>query len=159
MPRHLTAFLCAALLAITPAHAHAQGGSAPMVIHPTNDDFETVKENLEIAITGQGLLVSGTLHVSDMLHRTVTDLGYEQNVYAKAESLEFCSAALSHRMIRVHPANLAVCPFTIGIYTLRDNPEQVYVAYRRPILAGDNAAEAQQAVANLLREVVAEAIE
>ena len=158
MPRHLTAFLCPVLLAIAPACAFAQQ-HGPMVVHETDDDFPTVKENLEMAITGQGLLVSGTLHVSEMLHRTAADLGYDQNVYAKAESLEFCSAALSHRMIRVHPANLAVCPFTIGIYTLRDDPQQVYVTYRRPMLAGDAATEAQQAVETLLREIVAEAVE
>jgi len=159
MLRTLNLLLVALMLCVSASYAAEPSQDATTVVHRTDMDFETVKENLTTAITGQGLLVSGTLHVSEMLHRTAADLGYDKNVYAKAESLEFCSAAMSHRMVRAHPANLTICPLTIGIYILDEDPDTVYVAYRRPVLAGGSAGEAQQSLAGLLAEIVAEAIE
>ncbi len=100
--------------------------SEPVLTFTADDDYESVKENLQLAITGQGLRISGTLHVQEMLARTSKDLGYDSNIYAQAESFEFCSADISHRMIRADPRNLTVCPFTISFYTLAANPEQVF---------------------------------
>ncbi len=104
------------------------------------------------------MLVSGTLHVQDMLTRTGKDLGFEENVYLRAESVEFCSALMSHLMVSADPRNLVVCPFTIAAYELAENPGQVYIAYRKQFLAGE-AGEATNAVIEMLDEIAREAAE
>ncbi|MCP5017164.1 MAG: DUF302 domain-containing protein, partial [Ketobacter sp.] len=38
-------------------------------------------------------------------------------VFKKAESIEFCSALMSHRMMSADPSNLVLCPFTIAVYS------------------------------------------
>ena len=129
-----------------------------MLKKQVSDDFETTKENLEMAITGKGLRVSGTLHVSEMLNRTGKDLGFDKPIFAKAESLEFCSALISHKMAVADPANISVCPFTIAIYTYHNKPETVYVSYRLPKLLGDASAVTQD-IETLLAEIVEEATE
>jgi len=123
-----------------------------------SDDFETTKENLEMAITGKGLRVSGTLHVSEMLNRTGKDLGFDKQIFAKAESLEFCSALISHKMAVADSANISVCPFTIAVYSYTEKPETVYISYRLPTLLGD-AAEVTQDIKTLLDDIVTEATE
>jgi len=129
----------------------------PIMLYRSNETFETVKENLETAITNQGLSVSGTLHVSEMLTRTGPDLGFPKPVYQQAESLEFCSALMSHRMTQASPLNAAICPFTIALYVKTEEPNQVYVAFRKPQLAGD-AQAVTEAVNTLLTTVVREAL-
>ena len=123
-----------------------------------SDDFETTKENIEMAITNKGLRVSGTLHVSEMLNRTGKDLGFEKQIFAKAESVEFCSALISHKMAIADSANISVCPFTIAIYSYKEKPEAVYISYRLPTLLGE-ATEVTADIKTLLAEIVEEATE
>ncbi|MEN8166011.1 MAG: DUF302 domain-containing protein [Pseudomonadota bacterium] len=131
--------------------------SGPMVIFKSAEPFEDVIENIKMAIEERGMLVSGTLHVSDMLNRTGADLGYRQ-VFERAESVEFCSASISHRMTQVAPQNMAICPFTISVYIRSDEPDQLYVAYRRQQLAGD-AAAVTATIDELLNGIVEDSIE
>ena len=53
---------------------------------------------------------------------------------------------------------MGICPFTIAIYILREEPKRVYVAYRVPSLAGD-AKKVLGEVINLLDGVVRDSIE
>ena len=53
---------------ITPAHL-------PIVIYQSNEDYDELKSNLEMAITGRGMLVMNVLHISNMLERTANDTG------------------------------------------------------------------------------------
>ena len=129
----------------------------PIVVYPSEESFEDVIENIKMAIEERGMLVSGTLHVSDMLNRTGPDLGYQQ-VFNKAESVEFCSASISHMMTQVAPQNLTICPFTISVYIKSDEPDQLYVAYRRQHLAGE-AGEVTAAIHELLDGIVTDSIE
>ena len=129
-----------------------------MVKKSVDDDFETTKENLELAITGKGLRVSGTLHVSEMLNRTGKDLGFNKQIFAKAESIEFCSALISHKMAVADPANISICPFTIAVYSYTEKPEQVHVSYRIPHLLGD-ADEVSDDIKTLLADILEEATE
>ncbi|MES9888540.1 MAG: hypothetical protein ABW140_17160, partial [Candidatus Sedimenticola sp. 6PFRAG1] len=76
----------------------------------------------------------------------------------KAESLEFCSVLLSHKMSSAHPANLSICPLTIGIYVKAGEPENTYVTYRRPVMLGE-AGEATAALTDLFESVIDEALE
>jgi uncharacterized protein (DUF302 family) len=162
-----TFFVLSYTLSISLAIAEEKSNSTVEVAAPVttqivkkqvSDDFETTKENLEMAITGQGLRVSGTLHVSEMLNRTGKDLGFDKQIFAKAESLEFCSALISHKMAVADSANISVCPFTIAVYSYTKKPETVYVSYRLPTLLGD-AAEVTQDIKTLLDDIVAEATE
>ena len=128
----------------------------PIVVTQVKDEFDAIKENIELAITGKGLKLSGTLHVSNMLNRTGKDLGFDRQIFEKAESVEFCSALISHKMAIASPENISVCPFTIAVYTYKNKPDTVYIAYRRPQLAG-NAEEVSKDIDNLLSSIVEEA--
>ena len=130
----------------------------PIVVKEISGDFDSVKENIEMAITDKGLLVSGTLHVSEMLNRTGKDLGFDKAIFEKAESVEFCSAVISHKMAIADPANITVCPFTVAVYTYATKPETVYVSYHKPALMGD-AKEVTQEINDLLSSIVTEATE
>jgi uncharacterized protein (DUF302 family) len=128
----------------------------PVKIYTSEESFEDVIENIKIAIIDRGMLVSGTLHVSDMLNRTAPDLGFTE-VFSQAEAVEFCSAPISHKMAQAAPENIVVCPFTIAAYVRKDQPGQVYVAYRLPLLAGD-AEAVTTAILEMLDGIVQDAI-
>jgi uncharacterized protein (DUF302 family) len=141
----------------TYAMANETGDSAAAVkVFKSEEPFEDVVENIKMAIIERGLLVSGTLHVSDMLNRTARDLGYSE-VFAKAESVEFCSALISHEMAQAAAENIALCPFTIAVYQQHAAGEQVYVAYRLPHLNG-NAKEATAKIIALLEGIIEDSI-
>jgi uncharacterized protein (DUF302 family) len=147
----LLAWVGSALAAEAPADA-----GAPMKIYRSGERYEDVVENIKIAIIDRGMLVSGTLHVSDMLNRTGPDLGFSQ-VFAKAESVEFCSALISHKMSQAAPENITICPFTIAVYVRQSEPDKVYVAYRRPLLSGDDG-QVTAAIVEMLDGIVRDAI-
>ncbi|MEW8027783.1 MAG: hypothetical protein AB2792_03455 [Candidatus Thiodiazotropha sp.] len=137
------------------ANGPADSPSAVKVFK-SEEPFEDVVDNIKMAIVERGLLVSGTLHVSDMLNRTAPDLGYTE-VFTKAESVEFCSAVISHKMAQAAPENIAICPFTIAVYVKREDPQQVYVAYRSQHLAG-KAKEATDEIITLLEGIIEDSI-
>ncbi len=125
-------------------------------IYPTEEAYEDVVENIKMAIIERGMLVSGTLHISDMLNRTGPDLGFP-DVFEKAESVEFCSALISHKMAQAAPENVVICPFTIAVYVTKAQPGTVHVAYRVPRLAGE-ADEAIGEILELLDGIVEDSI-
>lgn len=132
--------------------------AAQTKIATTDDDYDSVKENVEMAITDRGLIVSGTLHISDMLNRTAKDLGIEKPIYKKAEGIEFCSAKISHKMAQVDPTNVSMCPFTVVIYQLNSSPEKTNVVYRFTKLNGDGAV-LEKEITDLLQGIVEDAVE
>ncbi len=130
-----------------------------MIVYRAKDDFETVKLNLETAITDRGVTISNTLHINEMLRRTGNDLGFPNPVYLKAEALEFCSALFAHRMMQADPANIAACPLTITVYVTVTEPKQVYVAFHKPKLMKSSAAlakELEEWLHGIVREAVTE---
>jgi uncharacterized protein (DUF302 family) len=129
-----------------------------VVVYRAKDDFETVKLNLETAITDRGVTINNTLHISDTLNRTGKDVGFPNPVYVKAEALEFCSVLLAQRMMRANPANVAACPLTIAIYSTVAEPKQVYVVFRKPMLAAPSQPLAQE-IEDWLRSIVRDAVE
>ena len=144
------------MLGAGPSWSEEENGS--VVVYPADSDFEDVVENIKMGVEDRGMLVSGTLHVQEMLARTGKDLGFDKNVYLHAESVEFCSALMSHRMVAADPRNLVICPFTIAAYELAAEPGQVYIAYRKQFLTGD-ADEATKAVMTMLDDIAREAAE
>ena len=131
---------------------------SPIVVYQSDGDYDDIKANLEMAITDRGMLITNTLHISDMLERTASDTGLDKKLYQQAESLEFCSILMSYKMSLAHPANLAICPLTIGIYKGIDETDRIHVVFRRPQLLGD-AEQVTQAVTGLLVGIVQEALE
>ncbi|HYA37970.1 MAG TPA: DUF302 domain-containing protein [Candidatus Methylomirabilis sp.] len=128
-------------------------------LYTTRGDFDSVREDVEIAITNRGLVVDHVSHISDMLERTGKDLGLAGNIYGKAESLQFCSATVSRRMMQADPSNIVFCPYIVVIYTLPKDPKTVYVGYRRPQLVGSDASRTSlKAVEDLLDGIVKEAL-
>lgn len=123
----------------------------------TDESFESVKESVEMAITDRGLIISGTMHISDMLNRTGKDLGITEPIFKKAEGLEFCSAAISHKMAQVDPGNVAMCPFTVVIYQLNSNPDETHVGYQRIRLNGDGAA-VEKEILEIMQGIVDDSI-
>jgi uncharacterized protein (DUF302 family) len=124
--------------------------------YPSQADFAATRENLKNAVTNQGLLISGEMHLGEMLQRTGPDLGFEQ-VFAQVESIQFCSALMAHRMIQANPSNLGTCPFSVLIYARSESPDKVYLAFRVPQLAGDESGELAQAIRGMLDTIVSEA--
>ena len=95
-------------------------------------DFHDVAADVRSAITGKGLNIANVLHASEMLHRTGPAFGYRNNTYLNAETYEFCSASISHKLARQNPDNIVLCPFTISVYVVRDEPDHVRLSYRIP---------------------------
>jgi uncharacterized protein (DUF302 family) len=150
---------CFLLLILSNGHPWAKespAGDSPVRIFTSEEDFEDVVDNIKMAIVERGLLVSGTLHISDMLNRTGPDLGFPK-VFSKAESVEFCSALISHKMAQAAVENVVSCPFTIAVYVKVSEPDRVYIAYRKPHLVGESK-EADQAIVNLLEGIVQDSL-
>ena len=155
--RQLLFVLILALTGMAQAADEPAESAGPIVIHPVDGSFEDMIDNIKMAIEERGMLVSSILHASDMLNRTGPDLGYKP-VFKRAEAVEFCSAVLAHRMTQAAVENVTLCPFTIAVYIRADAPEQLYVAYRRPQLAG-NAADVTSAIYEMLEGIVRDSIE
>jgi uncharacterized protein (DUF302 family) len=125
-----------------------------------NDEYAVIRDNLEQAIIGRGLVITGVSHVGDMLTRTGVDLGNTRQVYVHAEVLEFCSAVLSRRMMEADPANIVYCPYGIAIYERADQPGKIYLAHRR--LQGQGSGEVIETMKEidaLLDSIIQEALE
>jgi uncharacterized protein (DUF302 family) len=153
---YLGALLAAlASVAATPAGATEPNGQViddQFVVYQTRGDFDFILGGVRMAVVNQGLQVRDIMHLDRMLERTGRDLGLEPMPYRQAESVEFCSAYLAHLMAEAHPANPTTCPLTVYVYTRRDTPNTVYVAYEKPRYAGD-AAKAEAETERLLRRI------
>ena len=126
----------------------------------TEDGYEVIRDNLEQAIIGRGLVVSSISHVGDMLARTDLDLGTNQQIYAHAEVLEFCSYALSRRMMEADPANIVFCPYGIAIFERADQPGKVYLGHRRLQGLGSGVVnETMKEIDALLDDIIQEAMD
>lgn len=132
----------------------------PYKIYKTQGKYESVKQDIEIAITNRGLVVDHTSHIGKMLERTGKDLGLTQQVYGDAGSMQFCSAVVSRKTMEADPTNIAFCPYIIFYYTLPKDPNTVYVGYRRPLRADGTPAShaALQEVEKLLDGIVKDAL-
>lgn len=147
------------------------------------NDFFNVKEDITLAIQGQGLVIAHHSDVSTMLRRTTTNLAQQAfnvatslmpiNIIKTAKSvkityqhgtvIEFCSADLSAQTTAADPNNILFCPFSIAIFQLSDEPNQVHVSYLRLSQFADTknieSVKALTRVENMLAEIVSEALE
>lgn len=104
----------------------------PVVTYSKKARFEDVRDDLTAAIEGKGLVVDFQSFLNKMIERTGKDLGSTRKLYVDAQAFVFCSAGLSRKMMEADPANAAICPYAITVYATVQEPEKVYVSYRRP---------------------------
>jgi uncharacterized protein (DUF302 family) len=114
----------AALFAAGPASAEHYA------VYESDSRFEDVLDGLKLAIEERGMYINNVMHMGEMLERTGKDLGMEEQIYVRAESVEFCSAVLSRKMTAEDPSRIINCPFIIAVYTLPDDADTTYVAHR-----------------------------
>lgn len=161
-PADSVRYLGCLLLSLWCIASAANAATPALQVRAISGEFDDVRERVVMALENRGLVISYTARVGDMLERTGRDLGDERPIYGKAETLEFCSAAISRETMAADPRNIVFCPYAIAVYTLPQAPRTVYLAYRVPMAIGaasDNPASvrALQKVEKLLADIVSEA--
>jgi hypothetical protein len=122
-------------------------------VFSTDQNFESATDNLAFAIESRGLVVSYTAHASDMLARTAEAVGVTTAIYGDAEVVLFCKSDLSHKMVADNPHSLPLCPYSISVYTLNAEPNNAYLAIRRPDPDAPYSAEIAQLLTSIIEEV------
>ena len=140
--------LLAAGLALTATLAIADTA----VTYTVDQSYDDVTFGLESAITDKGLVIDAVNHVGDMLERTKADVGSDVTIFDKAEVYNFCSAALSRKVMEADPMNLQFCPYGIFIMQLPGEEDKTTIGYR---VMPDGPMKEVEA---LLDEIVKEAI-
>jgi len=138
------------IMALIPTLAAAGPGYA---VYPSQAGFDDVLDALKLAIEERGMYINNVMHLSEMLERTGKDLGQEQPIYQRAESVEFCSAVLSREMTIEDPARLVNCPFIIGLYTLPGASGTTYVVHREIPQDQVAGSPVMARVATMLKEI------
>lgn len=152
-------FICAmmAVFVVTASQPLLAADDSPFVSKKVEGHFFDVLSTVKDVIIGRGINIAHTLPAASMLNRTGPAFGMQQNVYLEAETVEFCSARISHMLSAANPRNILLCPFTISVYVLSRDPAHVHVAYRKPV--GEKNSEAAVAeVVKLLDGIVDEAL-
>ena len=152
----LTLLLVAALVFSSQQPAFATSG--PFVTKTVEGKFDEVYLGLKDVITGRGINIAHTLGASAMLNRTGPAFGIKKNVYINAETVEFCSAKISHELAAQNPQNVVLCPFTISVYVLTSDPKNVRLTYRIPVGAKGSERVVGKIV-KLIESIIKEATE
>jgi uncharacterized protein (DUF302 family) len=132
----------------------------PVVAYSKKAKFEDVRDDLKSAIEGRGLVIDYQSYMNRMLERTGKDVGSARRLYADAQAFVFCSATLSRKTMEADPANVSMCPYTMVVYAMVQEPEKIYVSYRRPWRPDGSAASktALKEVESLLDGIAREAL-
>ena len=126
----------------------------------THGKFADVRDMLVSTIEGRGLKINHANYIADMLERTGKDLGATKQVYVNGEQFEFCSATISRAMMEADPHAIVMCPYIISVYTVPNDGDTVYLAYRKPASSRNKALrKALVDVDALLAGIIKEAIE
>ena len=137
----------------------AQSQSSNIRLYSTEGAFDDVKLFVQDAIINQGLVIDYTGRPGLMLERTRADVGGKK-IYKNAEFSLFCSATYSRATMEADAKNISFCPYVIFYYELENEPEKIYVGYRRPAIVGSKASrKSLMAVDKLLHKIVREATE
>ncbi len=142
---HRVRLLFLSLLLACSANAWAE---QPYAVYKSASTFDDVMQALTMAIEEKGMYINNVMHMGEMLERTGKDLGMEQTIYTRAESIEFCSAVLSRRMTSENPHRIVNCPFIISVYVLPGEPDATYIVHRK-VHMGDGEGVMQEVAAML----------
>ena len=135
--------------------AHAADGYA---VYESESSFDDVLQGLKLAIEERGMYINNVMHMSEMLERTGKDLGMDEVIYGRAESVEFCSAVLSREMTSEEPARIVNCPFIIAIYALPGDEDTTYVVHREIPAAEVSGSAVMAKIATMLKDVASAAV-
>jgi len=136
----------------------ALAGEGYTVLFKTQGDFQYVRDSLETAIEGKGLVVNHTNKVAEMLERTGKDLGATKQVFEYGEQFEFCSATISRAMMEADPHAIVMCPYIVSVYKI-PNDKNIYISYRKPPVTGNPALqEALAELEKLLADIIKDAL-
>ncbi|AHE98907.1 DUF302 domain-containing protein [Thioalkalivibrio paradoxus] len=128
-------------------------------VYATEGEFAFYREMVESAITDEGMVINYVGHIASMLDRTGGDIGTGESLYLHGESLEFCSAVYSRRMMEADPHSIVYCPYVISVYELASEPGTIYIGYQRLPQGDDEASQqALQDVEELIDRIVNNAL-
>ena len=126
----------------------------PAWIYPTAGTYQDIRADLVDAIESRGLVVSYVAYTANMLQRTADAVGAMGRVYDHGETLLFCSAELTHKLLAANPHHMPLCPYSISVYTLTSEPGMVYLAIPAPV----KGVPAYEAIHELLEGIVHETV-
>ncbi len=149
-------FLIALMVLLAPTQRHVFANEGPFVSKSVKGDFAEIFAGVKDVIIGKGINIAHTLGSAKMLNRTAPTFNIKKNVFLNADIVEFCSAKISHELVAIDPANIVLCPFTISVYVLTDDPENVHLTYRIPT-ANKGSEIVVGKIVQLLKDIVAEA--
>ncbi len=127
-------------------------------VYESDASFDDVLQGLKLAIEERGLYINNVMHMSEMLERTGKDLGMDQQIYGRAESVEFCSAVLSREMTAEAPERIVNCPFIISLYTLPEREGTTFVVHREIPQDQIEGSAVMSRIATMLKDVATAAV-
>ena len=127
-------------------------------VFSTEATFQDAKDDLLDAIGENGLVVSYTSHAKNMLENTAAVSGINKAVYNDAEIILFCKAGLSHELVAGNPHNIVLCPYSIAIYVLFEEPERVYLSFRNVQATDEKIKALTKPIEDLLIKIIEEVI-
>ena len=135
--------------------ASAQSMPEGVTAYQVSAAFDDVRFDVENAIVNHGLVIDYVSHIGDMLDRTSEDVGGKKQIFIKAESMLFCSANLSRKVMEANAANIAYCPYSVFVFETPDQPGTVTVGYRHLGETGSEASKAAIKEVNALLDAIA----
>ena len=127
-------------------------------VFSTESTFEDAKDDLLDSIANHGLVISYTSHAKSMLDNTAEVSGVKKSVYENAEILLFCKADLSHKLVEGNPHNIVLCPYSIAIYVLSNEPDTVYLSFPKSVESNEEIKALTQPITELLTNIIKEVI-
>ncbi len=156
-PSRHTGYLLALLVTLASVPGAGVAGSG-YAVYESEAAFDDVLQGLKLAIEERGMYINNVMHMSEMLERTGKDLGMDEKIYTRAESVEFCSAVLSREMTSEDPARIVNCPFIISVYTLPDREGTTYVVHREIPQDQTEGSAVMAKIAAMLKDVAGAAV-
>lgn len=133
----------------------ASAGAGIRIRDFTDIDFADVRDALAEAIAAEGITPPVVSHFAHMLDRTAPDLGHARGLYAEAEILTFCNAAVAARLAAEAREHIALCPLSIAVYVEPQAPRAVRLAWRPPGSGTPGAAAAGELLARIVARAAA----
>jgi len=146
--------LCFFVLLCLASVANSADQRSDVYSKTVSGQFDLVTLDLQDAVVNKGLVIDYRGDVGAMLERTGSDVD-ANSPYANASYLHFCSAKTTHAAVAADSANIALCPYTVFAYELKQTPGQITVGYRRPYQpADDTSKNPLEAIDQLLKSIV-----
>lgn len=98
----------------------------------TGSDFRSASEALVEAVEAEGLVVSARIPFNKMLERTAGAVARQGSPFANVEVVQFCSSMLAWQLLEEEAAQVGLCPLSITLYEMADEPSRLTLVYRSP---------------------------